>query len=310
MKKFLSKIILLSIPFVAYIIACYTIDPYNLFGVEDNQKLAELKRSISYPINRRLYKLPKYLQNPTETILLGDSRTANIDEHFFSDFSNSSTTNLAYGGGSLQESIETFWYISKIGKLKYVYIGINFNLYNAINKRSLVSKSTQLIESPISYAFSKYSIKSLGYISKALVFDKKIDLEKPPMNKSDFWKHQLEVSAKLHYQEYVYPNSFYNELKSISEYCVENGIELTFFIPPTHIDLQTRVEDFNLKNEEIKFKSDLASVTTVYDFDFPNNITTRDKNYGDPYHFNDSIARIISEEIISKKAVFSRQLPK
>lgn len=308
MKKFLNKILILSIPIFAYLAICFTIDPYNLYGIEENERLATLKRSISYPINRRLYKIARYTKNPTESVLLGDSRTAKLDEVSFSSFSASRTTNLAYGGGNLQEIIESFWYIAEYGKLQQVYIGINFNLYNAVNKRSLVSKSTKLIESPISYAFSRYSIKSLAYITTALILNKNIDLEKPPMNKKEFWKYQLNVSAKLHYEHYIYPDFYFSELKRISAYCIKNNIELTFFIPPTHLDLQTRIKDFDLENEEIIFKSNLATIGKVYDFDFPNDITTNDENFGDPYHFNDSIARIISKEIISKKAIFSKQI--
>ena len=302
MKKFIKTILFFIVPFILLFGILYGIDPYNIFKQENNIKLSELKKQISYKINYPLYKLQEYYYNPTDIIVLGDSRANHLNKQNFDSIANEKITNMAYGGGTIQEIVETFWIINKIHKLKKVYIGVNFNLYNALNVRNTVKEADRLRKSKVSYLSSKYCIKSSFFILQSLMTEKKVEIEKPPFSREEFWKHQLKVSGPNFYKNYKYPIIYYDDFREISKYCSNNNIRLVFFIPPTHMDLQKKIKEYNLQKEYEQFKNDLSSLNTdVFDFNFENNMTKDKQNFGDPFHFNNTYEQIIIKVISSDK---------
>ncbi|TMM53878.1 hypothetical protein FEE95_18450 [Maribacter algarum] len=306
MKDFIKRILLFLVPLIIYVSLALYIDPYNVLRKETNPKLLELKLQISSKLNYRLYKLKEYSDQPKDIIFLGDSRTNRLKVKIVDSLKNMSSSNLAYAGATLPEIIETFWYINKIHKLKEIYIGVNFNLYNKKNSMNMVTEAIDLKKSPLSYLFSQSCFKSTFYILKSLVTKQKIDIEKPRLDKAEFWRYQLESTANNFYRDYNYPNGFFIQLSAIAEYCDNNNIKLVFFIPPTHVDLQQKVEEFELLPKEHKFKSDLSKLGLFYDFDYPNKLTKNNNNFLDPFHFNDSIANIIVHEIVTGNVNYAR----
>ncbi len=306
MKYFIHRIILFSLPIIIYILVAVYIDPYNIIRTENNAKLNDLKAKISAKLNYPLYKLQKFSNNPTEVILLGDSRTDKLNTLVFDSITKKRTSNLAYGGGTISEIIETFWYATAVHDIKEVYIGLNFNLYNKNNNMNRVNESIKLKDSPTSYLFSKYCFKSTFLIIRSLITKEIINIEKPNFNKIEFWKYQLESTATNFYKNYQYPTDFHNNLIEISAYCRKKNIKLTFFVPPTHTDLQDIVNEFGLETAEIRFKKDLDQLGLLYDFDYPNNMTENENNFTDPFHYKDSIANIIINEIVTDNISYAR----
>ncbi len=306
MKLFIKRLLLFSAPFILYLIIAVLIDPYNIIYKNNNPTLIELKSKISYKLNYPLFKLQEYSENPTDIVLLGDSRTNKLNKLTFEKITGMKVTNLSYGGGTLPEIIDTFWYITKTHPIKEVYIGINFNLYNDYNNNNRVPKAIELKESPFSYLFSSYCSKSLFLILKSIITNKEINIEKPHLSKNEFWRYQLEISAPAFYSNYKYPYLYHKSLIDISRYCKEKKIKLVFFIPPTHINLQQRVTDFNLDEEKKLFKVDLTNLGITYDFEYPNEITRNKSNFSDPFHFNDSISDIIIKEILENNIKYAR----
>ena len=306
MTRFIKGMLFFSSPIFIYILLVMYIDPFNVIQKESNQRLIELKSHISGKVNYPLYRLQGFSDNPTEIILLGDSRTDKLKTKVFDSLTRMNTTNLAYGGGTLPEIIESFWYATKVHDLKQVYIGINFNLYNADNTMDRVTEAINLKSSPISYLFSQASFKSTSLIIKSIIIGETVNVEKPDFNKVGFWKYQLESSANNFYRNYKYPDHYFEGLLEISDYCKKKNIKLIFFTPPTHIDLQQKVNEFNLVAAEIRFKADLSKLGLFYDFDYPNNLTENKDNFKDPFHYNDSIANIVINEIVTGKINYAR----
>jgi hypothetical protein len=164
-----------------------------------------------------------------------------------------------------------------------------------------VIEAIELIESPISYLFSKYCFKSLFLIIKSYITKKDLNIGIPKLNKEEFWKYQLESSASNFYRIYSYPHSYEKSLTEIVRFCKNKNIELVFFIPPTHIDLQQKVKEFKLEAEEKIFKTVLLNLGNTFDFDYPNEITKYYSNFLDPFHFNASISDLIIKEIVANK---------
>lgn len=306
MKAFLKKTILFSIPLILYFLLVIYVDPYNIIREEHNSKLKELKSQISYKLNYTLYKLPLYKRKPTDIVILGDSRANQLKPITFERLLNINTTNLAYGAGTLSEVIQTFNYIKDIHSLKQVYIGINFNMYNNFPNRNRVNGALKKMESTHSYLVSKVCLKSTFLMLKSFITNKEIKLGMPLETKSEFWKWQMETNLPAFYSNYEYPSIYYEGLKEISNYCKENNIKLIFFIPPTHIEQQQAVINFDLAEEEIRFRSDIKKLGVLYDFDYPNEITKNKANFSDPLHPIDSIVEIVTQEIVTGNLKYAR----
>lgn len=307
MKHFIKRLTIFALPVLLYLIIAVSIDPYNILSEEDNPELSKLKSTISYKLNYPLYNIQKYHSDPTEAILLGDSRTHALSADYFTELTGLRSTNLACAGGTLPEILETFWFSAKYNTLKEVYIGINFNLYNATNTMNRVTSAKSLRASSLSYLFSKYCFKSCFYITRSLLTGSTIDFEKPNLNKAHFWRYQLESSANNFYRVYDYPSDYLLQLQEVGHYCQSKDIKLVFFIPPTHTDLQAKVQEFNLDNAEEQFKADLSSLALLYDFDYPNEMTRNKDNFLDPFHFVDTISRNVIEEIVTGKLRYARK---
>lgn len=307
MKDFLVKLATFSVPILLYVFLALYVDPYDIVFEEKNEKINNLESKISQTKNYRLYHLSKFINQPNDVIILGDSRSLEISSNSFDKLINKKSSNLAYAGASLSEIIETFWYVSKIKNLKEVYIGINFNLWNKHNNFNLVNEAIDIIESPIKYIFSKYCFKSSLSITKSIIFNKSIiNIEKPKLNKNDFWNYKLESHAINFYRIWNYPDNYFREISEISKYCKSKNIKLVFFTPPTHIESQFLVKDYKLISQELNFKNTLSQLGIYFDFDYPNDITKNKENFTDPLHTKSSITKIISNEISGGKIKYAK----
>jgi hypothetical protein len=302
MRKFIKWVLTFSLPLIIWIILVVLVDPYNYFSFGPKIIDNRLKMEISYKLNRPLFQLLGYKSHPTPSILLGDSRTACLKSEIINKYTKNDFTNLAYAGGSLVDAINTFWLVSEDTKLSDVYIGINFSLFNKYRRLDMVTEDEKLIDNFFLYAISESVFKSTYLILKSLITDKDIQIGVPASSKGEFWVFQLDTTANEQYGLYEYPSNYYNELTEISKYCKKNGINLVFFIPPTHTDLQKKVKQFNLQYFDAKFKNDLEKIGDVYDFDYPSDLTKNYNNFYDPYHFTDSIGEIVVKELFAKES--------
>ena len=116
----------------------------------------------------------------------------------------------------------------------------------------------------------------------------------------------MNQTATKFYENYAYPDNYFEELKEISNYCSQNNIKLIFWIPPTHIEFQQRKIDFGLEKFDQQFVSDLQSLGDLYDFDFNSELTRNKEDYSDPMHYSHKIGEIIYHEIFFNSPQFSR----
>jgi hypothetical protein len=308
MKTFVLKVFLFSIPFLLLVLVELLIDPFNYFSEEKNTELLNLKEDISQKSNPYLYKLITYDRYPYPIIILGDSRSALLSPSYFDYSEKDKVANLAIGGGNLQDAIEIFRYVSSKHYIKKVYWGISFEGYNGTRLRNRAQSSIEIKNSFLMYLFNRYTFSATALICKSLIFDEKIDLYKPPFTKEVFWQNQL-VLAERYLKNYSYPLNYYNDLREISEFCLVKNIKLIFVISPTHIELQNKIKQLNLADDYSKFKCDIGSFGDLYDFNYPNIITSNKNNFKDPFHHTDSVSRIIVKDLLTKGCKYSKYAP-
>lgn len=272
----------------------FVVDPYNFNRVFD---FGLDKSSIAYRANYRLYKIKAFESEPCANILLGDSRMEELGEARIEELSGMKYFNFAYGGGTLYEAIDTFWYAAHRTELKRVYFGINFNIYNESNRFNIVGEAEEMAEEPWKYYLSSFVTK----ISVYLLLDKYAGIrlvnEKPAIDKEAFWQKQLTKGTDDFYAQYEYPKHLYVRLKEIEEYCSAHNIHLTFIIPPTHVELQERVKAYDLTQEYQRYKEDLNRLGQVYDFDVDTAMNRNKDIYRDPYHGGDSVQAYVIRQV-------------
>jgi hypothetical protein len=307
MLTFLKKILIFISPFLILIALEILIDPFNYFSPEKDKKTAELKNALARKKNTYLYRLIEYEQNPTPVIVLGDSRAQRLMPDFFEEVNGKKVLNLAAGAGSLQDVIKIFRDLSSRHKLDTVYIGISIEAYSGTLLKDRVSAALEVKNSAPLYLTSKFTVENTMLILKSKLFKQPVEVQAPPFSREEFWKYELEQEDR-YLRSYAYPRNYFNDLKEISGYCLENRIKLVFIISPTHTEVQDKIAQFKLEKEYEKFREDIKLFGDLYDFNWPNEITRDKNNFLDPLHSIDSVSRIMIREIILNKpkyAIFS-----
>jgi hypothetical protein len=289
MKKFLLKFAVFLIPLPVYIGIMLLIDPYNYFGVSDWIS-DDIKSNTSEILNPQLWKMIEFKNQKCSRIILGDSRANKIRTEHVKELTGSDYYNFSYPGGTLIDMIETFWYADSMIKLKEVYMGINFNLYNDFEKNNHVKQVKTIMNNLFSYSFSKIAFTTAIQNIKKQFFVNELKIGVPDMSFDEFWNYEVNVIGKRFYQKYKHPDGYHTDLIKISDYCKANNIKLVFFIPPNHVEWQQRIADFDLAEENKVFLNEISEMGTLYNLDVANEFTENKKNYFDPMHpVNDSL---------------------
>lgn len=273
----------------------YVVDPYN-----KNRKFNfDLpKPQVSEPMHYPLFKTLEFAYQPKDTLLLGDSRTAALKAKYFKDLGNASVFNMAYGGGTAFEIIDSFWFAVGQHDVERVYIGMPFNVYSEANRSNRFKEAKALIEGSAAYYFSPFVAKTGVYNIASKIQGKNIKSEAPNMSKEQFWKFQLADLTSASYGSWQVSEELDAEFGRIVDYCESNDIVLTFFIPPTHVELQDKVTEFGLEKEYADFVATLSGMATLIDFDFPNTLTKDKSNFKDPYHFTADVGPFVVRALL------------
>jgi hypothetical protein len=293
-RKFLKKLTLFATPFAICVAIVVMVDPFNFFNW-----FHVVPNSVKKPISNLHYpfwKMSEFSRNPSPNILLGDSRMGSIRSELVEEITGRKYYNFSYGGGTLPEIINTFWYADSQATLQNVYIGINFNLYNALESRDRTEDYRNIVRNPLLYFVNPTVIKATFFDLQAAC-GRRIEVGAPPMDHDRFWQYQLDVIASGMYRNYKYPSSWKQELDRIASHCRAKGINLVFVMFPTHIDLQQQITNFRLNAQRDQFARDLTALAPTIDFDLPSAVTSDPKNFKDPFHFTEQIMELLVQDI-------------
>ncbi len=294
MLSFFRKIFIFLIPVLLYMVAIALIDPYNMFStqlLDDEQK-----KNTAFRLNYTLWKYVEYDKEPKSNILLGDSRMALLHNETVELLTGAQVYNFSFGGGTLPEIIETFWYADKKTKLERVFIGINFELYNGREKKNRCTEAKNVLNNKGLYFINQSVTNSSALILKNLLTNKNEVVGKP-RDREKFWAQQLVTADKSMYKDYLYPTDFYNELKKIAAHCNTKNIQLAFVILPTHTDLQNQIIASGREQEFNRFVQDMETLGKVYNFHKISTLTANKENYGDPFHFKSEVGEQVIKYI-------------
>ena len=294
--RFLGRLALFCLPLLFYVAGIVVVDPFDFFPVSrvvpDSIK-AQTAAKLNYP----LWKMLRYRAAPRADILLGDSRMHSVSPEAIREVCGVEYYNFGYGGGSVPEMIRTFWFADSTTRLNSVVMGINFNMYNGISNGDRTADYRDLERNPGLYFVNHTVVRAAAVCLQAVVTGVVPRLELPPMDHEQFWRYQLQVTARSSYGTYRYPAEFRTGLQQVADHCRRRGIRLVFVVFPTHDDLRARVADFGLLAEQERFRRDLQGLGPVFDFDLRPELTRDRADFSDPYHFREPVMRRIVAEV-------------
>lgn len=276
--------LLFSLPLCLYAAFILVVDPFNFVGVS-RAVPDDVKLRTAFQLNPCLWKMNEFNRRPQPNILLGDSRMMLLRAERIKELTGEDFYNFAYGGASLREMIDTFWFAARREPLRKVYVGLNLTVYDDYNYTERTKTYTTVARDPALYFVNRTVLQSAVYAAYSRLARADLKIGVPTEDRETFWGEQLERGNAGYYRSYVYPSNYRRELEQVAAYCREHGIELAFVIFPSHVEAQRLVGEYRLDDAARAMRRDLAALAPVYDFDYENQITLDRANYDDPNHF-------------------------
>ena len=295
-RSFLKHGIVFSIPILLYATFITVTDPFNFLGLPSVIP-DDVKRRTSYPLNPCFWKMENYVKKPVPNLLLGDSRMDAISTAQLKNLTGEDYFNFAYGGATMREILDTFWFAAKQQKLEKVYIGLNLTVYSDYNITDRTKTYLSISDNPALYFVNRTVLQSAVYATYSYVTATDLKIGVPSEDADTFWLHQLRDVDAGYFRNYVYPVRYRRELEQVAEHCKRNGITLSFIIFPTHSDVHRLMTSYNLAESNLRFREDLRQFGLVYDFDFPNEMTANRQNFRDPDHTTGPVTESITIQV-------------
>lgn len=296
MRKFILKIALIVSPVLLWGLIVALVDPFCYFN---NSLINKEAKSSAESLNTLMFRTLDYMKEPSENIILGDSRTKALPIELVSQLTNKKWRKLNTNAAKLNEIFDLFYMANEQLKLKNVIIGINFNMFNEYGYMDRVSGLKKMQNNPLMYLYNKDVAEATYYTIKDLIFRKELK-STPLKSKDEFWKWNVSIKATHWYGRYKFPNTLRSELIEFDKFTKKNNINVIFIITPHHQDFHERIAHFGLEEEEQMFKKTMFNLNSkVYDYDFKNEVTRNKSNFLDPVHYNDSIGELIIKEIFN-----------
>jgi len=296
MIKFVRKLAVFAVPFILYTLAVLLLDPFNYFNIShvigDDAKLR-----ISYRRDYRLWTMTDFKRQPKPNILLGDSRMNHLDVTAINDKTNDQWYNLGYGGASIPEIIETFYYADSVSQLAGVCIGLNFILFDQHRDRNLVRQVKDCFNNPLLYLCNKSVLKSCWLLVADQLWGPLANIETPAMSREEFWQYQLDITTGGICREYEYSSAYVGQLRQLVTYCRAKGIDVELIIFPEHDELIARYAEYGRQKEYERFLTEIPAIAHTHDFTNRQEITGDKTLFNDPYHPTTEVYLEIIEDI-------------
>jgi hypothetical protein len=294
-RTWLRLVLFFVLIFIVVVPPVFYVDPFGVFA-KPSVISEPIRSQYAQQVNQVFWKLPAYNRDPAPNILLGDSQMARLSDQDIASVTGQKYSNLAYGGGTLRESISTFWFASQRTRLRRVFFGISFMEYNAYS-RDRVTQAEEIVRNPALYFLNSDVLETTEYDVAETIFHHHTNLG-PTMSRDAFWASQLDY-LNTRFKRDASPGTLKDDVRKIVEYCRARGISILFIIPPQHAEVRHRIQELGVEGQYQQFKSDLASMAPVYDCDIDSDLTRDKNNYGDPFHLTDSAARQLVADLWS-----------
>ena len=291
--KFFGKLALALLPVAAWLCFFIAFEPNDYFGLRG-------EGSLNAPVSR----IRAYENDMTDNVILGDSRMAHFDMELVEEVSGEAWSNVSYGGASLDESIDEFYYLYELNPdIQNVVFGVSFytlnNNYRTVNRMATVK--TQL-ENPAAYLFNlEYNINALTVFKDEVLLglpDVEETAEHTPDEYVDENGEALPFRSDLiDYAEnslapvcenYAVNEAALERLLELAAFCEEHGVNFTVVFPPMDESVRVLVAQPNgIDDTMADVLARLADAgVRVLDYEWENDPGYPDTAYYDGFHLD------------------------
>ncbi len=291
--KFFGKLALALLPVAAWLCFFIAFEPNDYFGLRG-------EGSLNAPVSR----IRAYENDMTNNVILGDSRMAHFDMELVEEVSDEAWSNVSYGGASLDESIDEFYYLYELNPdIQNVVFGVSFytlnNNYRTVNRMATVK--TQL-ENPAAYLFNlEYNINALTVFKDEVLLglpDVEETAEHTPDEYVDENGEALPFRSDLiDYAEnslapvcenYAVNEAALERLLELAAFCEEHGVNFTVVFPPMDESVRVLVAQPNgIDGTMAGVLARLADAgVRVLDYEWENDPGYPDTAYYDGFHLD------------------------
>jgi hypothetical protein len=281
-------------PFVLYFCFFFVFDPNNYFGF---QKQYTGFNGV-YPIAR----IREFIRSDKSSLILGDSRSDQFfgDSYLNYDFTN--YDNLAFGGASLNESIDLFWFAVQNKKIDKVVFQISFYTLNTNYKNFRIQNSISAALNPLRYYLSYVSNKD--FVLSVVDGLKRFNSKPKTVEISKDYDEMLQNYSKSVFdvvKGYQLDYELLDDMKIVSEYCDLNDIELIFITPPIHKYIwENVIYPLNLNTELAEYKIEMSHFALILDMEYESSIISS-TDFVDGFHFVGELEEEYIEMFLNKK---------
>ena len=301
MKAYLRRLaVLLGGGLVLLFALNWVVDP---FGRNQRVDLGLAKEPVAAVLNHQMEKILDYRRDCAPTVVLGDSRSLALEEEFFSAAGLTGVDNLSYGGGTLYEAIDTFWFVAGQGCLERVIFGIPFSTWNEANSLNRFPRSLRVASNPMAYYLSPLVTKATLLDLVASLTGRQMVTRVPDMEPEAFWTYQLGPGSDRYFLDWQQPEVLAARMQAVRDHCRKHGIDLWIYLPPSHVTQQQRLADYGLAAEYARYKAEMAALGPLLDYAVDSPLTRDRANFNDPRHVTPEVARGVVAEIVARITV-------
>lgn len=298
MKKFLVRLAALALPFVLYFGLFIAFDPADYFGLNgavtaDNSVVTRVKR---------------FVEDPQNAVILGDSRMAHFDMDLVAQITGRPWSNLAFGGASMNESVDLFWLAAAQNPdIDTVVFEASFYTLRQGDTRNRTDAILTAVENPVAYLFNfNYNVDMLQnilenvkhWMDPGYVIGEATDTghwtEADYVDESGarlpYRRNLIDYAATIRdvCQGYAVNEENLAAVLDIAAYCREQGIRLVFVMPPVDGAIREYVFDgLGLWDELAALKETLtATGACVLDYEYQPAVTFSEDQFYDGFHLD------------------------
>ena len=310
MEKFVKKIvILISIPILIFLSLFIYFEPNNYFGFK------KYDYEVFRNYNSSLPKLRYLNRVEGQNIILGDSRIKQADADYIEGICGDKYANLAFGGATVMDSIDIFWYAVSKKNIEKVVFQISFYvLRDECSSKAGKEGPSAMQEAVSNNAFWEIGLMNkqfpdasrtmniigqvvnpINYILSSEAIDEAYKNAIGTFNKPETVDNSLTREEKLYdYSQLIkgicegYKVSRYDmdALIEVADYCRSHDIDLVFVIPPMHVSIfENVIEDLDLYDELADYKEELAEHAVIVNMEFLSAFSYRTDYEVDGFHF-------------------------
>ncbi len=299
MKKHavILKLLCLALPVVLLFAWFFAFEPYDWFS----------RKGDAWYMNRAIASKRRVLNTHSENLIFGDSHIANLNTDYIASVGGGEWTMMAYGGATLNENIEDFWWAVEHTQVRSVVFGLTFYSLNdghyadgrhdaAVETASDVWKFVKDFRR-WDETFLNFRIKMRGLYADLtgndavrIRLDDPSSLEqdtRPPEEYDGEYRKDL-----LDYVNYILPEcqnyscyGYCQRLDEVIRYCGENGIEIRFVLFNSNRTIWEKViYALGLQGQMSFYKDFLKTRAVVIDLEEDNAYAHNDGLFIDGFH--------------------------